>query len=107
MDPVIALACETVVQIVIVASRNRRGVEARRFMVKPARESAMRFGTKPQVELSGPSRLENGVNVCLLTGQLVSDATETKVRIEGGRYCTSYCALRDANILFVAFGKSP
>jgi hypothetical protein len=33
-DPLIALACKTVVQIVIVASRNRRRVEVRRLMVK-------------------------------------------------------------------------
>jgi len=33
MDPVIALACKTVVQIVIVASRNSRRVKVRRLMV--------------------------------------------------------------------------
>jgi hypothetical protein len=67
-DPLSKSACKTVVQILIVASRNRRRLETRRLMVKPPRESAMRFGTKPQVELSGPIRQRNGVNVYLLKG---------------------------------------
>jgi hypothetical protein len=48
IDPLISSACKTVVQILIVASRNRRRVEFRRLIVKPPRESAVRFGTKPQ-----------------------------------------------------------
>jgi hypothetical protein len=38
-DPLSKSACKTVVQILIVASRNKRRVETRRLMVKPPRES--------------------------------------------------------------------
>jgi hypothetical protein len=40
-------------------------------------------------------------------GQLVSDATETKLRIEGERYALPIVQLRGGSIFFVALEKNP